>query len=366
MDDVGNGKRGAFKVSVPGRVCLFGEHQDFLGLAVIAMAIDRRIEIEAAPRADDVYHIYMPDLPDELVLTPGDEVEYEGRREYLKSGVNVLKREGLAFRQGWDFTIHGDIPVNAGCSSSSAMTVAWIAANLYAHGDRRAREPLAVARLAHAAEVVEFNEPGGMMDHYTCSLGGLLHIDCGDPVAVTPLGADIPGLVLGNAGGKKDTTGTLAQSRRDVEAGVRVLKETLPGFDLNATPISLVESHLHDLPERQREKVCANLVNRDICRAALESLRCDPDPARIGELLTRHHEMLRDKLGISTPKLEAMIGAALDAGALGCKLNGSGGGGTIIALAPGRETAVVAAIEKAGGEAWPVEKSEGMIVQDQA
>lgn len=366
MSDASHANRRGFKVSVPGRVCLFGEHQDFLGLAVIAMAIDRRIEIEATPRADGVYHIHMPDLPDELVLTPADAITYEAPREYLKSGINVLKREGLAFQQGWDFTIYGDIPVNAGCSSSSAMTVAWIAANLYAHGDPRAGEPLAVARLAHQAEVVEFDEPGGMMDHYTCSLGGLLHIDCGDPIAVTPLDADIPGLVLGNAGGKKDTTGTLAQSRRDVEAGMRTLKESLAGFDLKTTPSHLVESYLSDLSEKQREKVSANLVNRDICREALESLRSDRDLARTGELLTRHHEMLRDRLGISTPKLEAMIGAALGAGALGCKLNGSGGGGTMVALAPGREAEVVAAIEKAGGKAWPVQKAEGMIVQDQA
>ena len=183
---------------------------------------------------------------------------------------------------------------------------------------------------------------------------------------MTPLDADIPGLVLGNAGGKKDTTGTLAQSRRDVEAGMRTLKKSLAGFDLKTTPSPLVESYLSDLPERQREKVSANLVNRDICHEALENLRSGADPARIGELLTRHHEMLRDRLGISTPKLEAMIGAALDAGALGCKLNGSGGGGTMVALAPGREAEVVAAIEKAGGKAWPVQKAEGMIVQDQA
>ena len=38
-----------------------------------------------------------------------------------------------------------------------------------------------------------------------------------------------------------------------------------------------------------------------------------------------------------------MVAAARDAGALGAKLTGGGGGGAVIALAPGREDAVLAA-----------------------
>ncbi|MHA2426264.1 MAG: hypothetical protein ACXAEF_15860 [Candidatus Thorarchaeota archaeon] len=46
-----------------------------------------------------------------------------------------------------------------------------------------------------------------------------------------------------------------------------------------------------------------------------------------------------------------MIDAARDAGALGCKINGSGGGGTMLAFAPGKEKEVAEAIRNAGGEA---------------
>ena len=31
----------------PGRVCLFGDHQDYLGLPIIATTIDKEITIEA-------------------------------------------------------------------------------------------------------------------------------------------------------------------------------------------------------------------------------------------------------------------------------------------------------------------------------
>ena len=38
------------KIVTPGRICLFGEHQDYLGLPVIAMAISLRISIVGEKR----------------------------------------------------------------------------------------------------------------------------------------------------------------------------------------------------------------------------------------------------------------------------------------------------------------------------
>ena len=71
--------------------------------------------------------------------------------------------------------------------------------------------------------------------------------------------------------------------------------------------------------------------------------------------MNRHHDLLRDGLHRSTDKIEAMIEAARTAGALGCKINGSGGGGSMTALAPGSEDAVVRALQDTGAEAYKVE-----------
>ncbi|MDC0235199.1 galactokinase family protein, partial [Candidatus Marinimicrobia bacterium] len=38
------------EISTPGRICLFGEHQDYLGLPVIAMAISLRGKIKGQKR----------------------------------------------------------------------------------------------------------------------------------------------------------------------------------------------------------------------------------------------------------------------------------------------------------------------------
>ncbi len=72
--------------------------------------------------------------------------------------------------------------------------------------------------------------------------------------------------------------------------------------------------------------------------------------------------MLRDNLKITVPKIDAMIDAALDAGAYGAKIVGSGGGGSIVALSSmGNEKNISEAIKKAGGkDAYPVHVSKGV------
>ena len=46
-----------FTVSTPSRLCLFGEHQDYLGLEVVAAAIDLRFIATASSRDDSLIKI---------------------------------------------------------------------------------------------------------------------------------------------------------------------------------------------------------------------------------------------------------------------------------------------------------------------
>ncbi len=367
VEDIVNRKGECIRVSVPGRVCLQGEHQDFLGLSVIAMAVDLYFVIKAWPRRDNRFVIHMPDLGERDEFVPSRRLEHRQRRDYLVAGVNVLKRRGTEFNTGFDFLFTSNIPVNAGVSSSSAMCVGWAKALLALAGDPAAEEPAEVAKIAHQAEVVEFNEPGGTMDHYTTSVGGLVYIDCVDPIRVTPLDCDLTGMVLGDTGEKKDTTGTLLASRRAAEAGIKELRRRIPGFSLRDTPAEQVLAELRHLPEDAADKLRANLVNRDLCQEARRMLQSGSiDHKRFGQMLDEHHAQLRDRLGISTPRLESLIDGCKEAGALGGKLNGSGGGGTMIAYAPGRQSEAVAAIEARGGKGYVISKSRGANIEFKA
>ncbi len=82
----------------------------------------------------------------------------------------------------------------------------------------------------------------------------------------------------------------------------------------------------------------------------------------LGRLLREHHLILRNLLKVSTPEVEKILNEALKAGALGGKINGSGGGGTVVLYAPGREEWVREAIERLGKTAHIVEISDGVKV----
>ena len=71
------------------------------------------------------------------------------------------------------------------------------------------------------------------------------------------------------------------------------------------------------------------------------------DYAELGQLMNIGQGLL-NALGVSTPELERMIEVARQAGAAGAKLTGAGGGGSIVAICPGAEQAVAAALRAAG------------------
>jgi galactokinase len=349
-------------VAAPGRICLFGEHQDFLGLPVIAAAIDLHITIAGERAPGGTIRLDMPDIGERDEFDPCCPLQPRTSRDYLRAAINVLLKEGITPPRGWRCTISGDLPINAGCSSSSALTIAWVAFLLEAAQASGRDDPATVARLAHRAEVIEFGEPGGMMDHYTSAIGGVVYIDTREPITVTPLRASIEGFVLGDSLERKETTTVLRGSKEDVLEGVRVLKERHPEFDLHATPLEQARPWLDGLPQRNALKVEANLIDRDLCQAGLRLLRDDFAPVELGGLLTRHHRQLSRKLGVSTPKLDRMVEAALAAGALGAKMNGSGGGGCMFAYAPGAEEAVAAALKDSGGTSYIVHTDPGARV----
>ncbi|MGI9292147.1 MAG: mevalonate kinase, partial [Gammaproteobacteria bacterium] len=73
----------------------------------------------------------------------------------------------------------------------------------------------------------------------------------------------------------------------------------------------------------------------------------------LGALMNINQGLL-NALRVSTPELERLIGIARDAGALGAKLTGGGGGGAMLALCDGQQAAeqVKEALERNGYEAF--------------
>ena len=349
----------ALRVSSPGRMCLLGEHQDYFGLAIIAAAVDLRITISGTPRSDGRIVIDMPDIGEREELRTDREMAYDKKRDYLKSAVNIHRRAGLPL-SGWDCLIRSTIPINAGTSSSSAMVVAWNKFLLEAAGDPRAADPRVLAELGFDTEVAEFKEPGGRMDHYASAFGGVVWIRFDEPMKFDQLKNPLGTFVLANSLQKKDTTGTLGFIKSHVLEGAARVRKAIPGFSLRSPLTEVVRVEIDRLEPDSRRLLLGTLLTRDLTSEGAVLFQTRPfDHARFGSMLSAQHAVLRDHLQISTEKIEAMIAAALDAGARGAKINGSGGGGCMFAYAPERPEAVAAAIERVGGQPFIVRVDEG-------
>lgn len=344
-------------ISVPGRVCLFGERQDDLGLAVITVAIDLRMRLTAEPRDDGEVVVRMPNVQNEWRVRVADEMDSDPAHQYLKAVIRILKQQGMRLDRGCDVTVESRIPVNFGLGSSSALAVGWMVTLLALHGRLAELSGSDVARLAHEAERV-LDASAGAVDSYACALGGVLHMDCSGPVKASPVGRELDGLVVGHLPERADA-GDPDDFAPRVRAAAEEMMGRMPGFSLRDTPADEVVPELEHLSEDQAGRLYAALADRDVCRQGRELLETDfVDDDRLGELIDRHHAMLRDYAGRSSPQIERLIEVAKDVGALGCKVNGARG--SITAFAPGKQEKVVSAIEKAGGKAYAVSTSDGM------
>lgn len=351
---------GKLKISTPGRICLFGEHQDYLGLPVIASAISKRIYVEGFKRHDLIINIDLPDISNHETFRIEKQVKYEKERDYLKSSFNVLVKNGFTFSQGLECKIGGNIPINTGTSSSSALIVSWI--NFLARMSDQAIElpQNKIAEYAYKAEVLEFSEPGGMMDHYSTSLGKTIWLESYPKTRIEKFNVKLGAFILGNSKEPKDTTSILARVKLGVLNILSKLQKHYPEFLLSKINVDKIDCYKKHLSSEEYKMLVGTIKNRDITFSAKKIFQTNPlDNIMIGKLLNDHQKILRDDLQISTAKIDSMIDSALQAGALGAKINGSGGGGCMFAYAPDNTDMVLEAVKKISNDSYIVFSDEG-------
>ncbi len=353
-----------FTVHSPARVCLYGDHQDYLALPVIAGAIDRYMEFQVSHCSKNNIVLELVDLGEtiQINIDPTNEYPSTDRLDFFRSGLRVAARHGYLAKQGLKVRIHSNIPINAGVSSSSALVVGWIYTLAFAFGTGSIPDPNKLGQMAFEAEVIEHNSPGGQMDQYTIAHGGLVHIQTGAQIRVESLHTTGLTMVLADSKIKKETLSTIGSVREFTTQAVAQIQESDRNFSLINARINTLENVLKSLSPNLRSYAEAAVRNHELTLAALGELNGDnPDMTKLGHLMSAHHHQLSQVLNVSHEQIDRWITVGLQHGAYGAKIVGSGHGGCSIFLVPEHQENTLSAILLEAGvpAAYPVRLSRG-------
>lgn len=348
----------------PGRVCLFGDHQDYIELPVIACAIDRIMTIIAEENGKDHFEINMPDMNQKRIISLQPDFTKIERGDFLTIALKVLQKRKIIPTTGYHLKITSNIPINAGLSSSSALTIAWLQFLITACSEKYFT-PKEIALLAYETEVIEEGSSGGKMDQFTIAMGDTIYLDTHTDKVQHFKDLNL-NLIVGISGLSKDTFGTLSHLKSNAWKSINQVKEQKPNFDIALSKVSDLKENMEYVETNLKPYFYAAVCNHDITQRALKTLKQEKlNIQAIGELMNEHHYILKSYLKITPPLMDKMIEAANNTGALGSKIVGSGGGGCIVAIAKeDNKKQIIEAIKATGAEdAFAVKITNGASVQ---
>lgn len=298
--------------SAHGKVILIGEHAVVYGhpalavpvpLAVEAKVVDAETSSLVIPRWGLEQRI--PDIEENAPGIPG----------VLAMLLERLELE----RRGMTIEVFPNVPRAVGLGGSSAMSVAVIRA-LSDHYKLNLSSD-AVNKFAYECETAAHGTPSGVdntvatygvpMLFYSDGEEGKPHYETLQPARAVPL-------VIGISGKESLTAGMVAK-------------------------VAAMRARHPDSLDRIFSEIGT------LALAGVEAFR-DGDLDELGELMNICHGLL-NAMQLSTPQLEELVHIARESGAVGAKLTGAGGGGSVVALCPDGTQTTVEAMSAAGYQA---------------
>lgn len=283
----------------PYRISFFGGGTDYPawyranGGQVLGTAINKYCWITCRylpPFFEHRYRVVYSKIEDCMTV---DEIKHPAVREVLRH---------LAVEQGVEIHHDGDLPARSGIGSSSSFAVGMLHAIHALRGYMPTKVELAKDAIRLEQDIL--HESVGSQDQVFAAHGGLNQIEFlqNDEVVVTPITLD-------------------AERLRELNANLMLF---FSGVSRTASTVAKV--YVEDLGSKEQQlHAMSQMVNQ-----AVDILK-HGNLDRFGELL---HEAWKAKRsldqGISTAYVDELYEAARNAGALGGKLLGAGGGGFIL------------------------------------
>ncbi|HPB31467.1 MAG TPA: GHMP kinase [Candidatus Sumerlaeota bacterium] len=291
------------------------------GGAVVNATINRYTYATLVPRTDRIIRIISADFDTFLEVKDFKQLEYDGNLDLIKAAIRVL---GII--QGMDLYVRCDAPPGSGTGSSSSISVALI--GLLNTLQKEKLSPHEIAKMGRVLELQELHIAGGKQDYYATALGGINYLEFEDPA--------------------------VSNSRLRVsEATIAEMEKHMILCYTGKSRLSgNIISTVMGAYERGEEQTTRALFNLKRIAHEMKSALLTGDMKRFASLLAENwqNQKLLDP-STTNEQIDLLFKTAENAGALGGKALGAGGGGCLLFYCDdNREHDVRLAIQKAGAQ----------------
>lgn len=272
------------------------------GGLVLNATINRYAYGTLSPRGDASITIRSYDYGSYVELAPREAPVFDGKLDLAKA---AIRRFAEGSDVGFDLRLHSNAPPGSGLGASSAIMVAMI--GVLKEFRNVPVTDYELAELAHAVEREELGIKGGRQDQYAATFGGFNFIELyGDRVVVNPLRIPPDTMLELEHNLLLCYTGTTRQSDH-------IIEDQMGRY------------------ERGDEGATSGLQAQKELALEMKNALLQRRLREFGELMnTAWEAKKRMSQRISNERIDQLYEAARNAGALGGKVTGAGGGGYLL------------------------------------
>ena len=292
-----------------------GDKVDLLQKPVIGMAIDLMMRIDYEERQDNIIEFYSHNTKELTSFKLGNTPPKDIDLSYWSVLYERLKKH---IEKGFNMKVSSDIPIGAGLSTSAAVSIGFVKIINQVYKLNFSSDD--IAELAYLGENHDLGIQCGRLDQYTIAHGGLVFIntDYENPgVEYLPI-KNMP-IVVGDSMEERKASSILNRVKKQIK-------------------------------EKDPKTLSAFKIMEECVYQAKDAL-LEGDFQKLGKLMDEQQEQ-EIIIDAATEKILKLCQVSKNAGALGAKQMGAGGGGCIVAIAPGKQKEVAEAINNAGGRSW--------------
>lgn len=328
-----------FRIGLAGGGTDVSPYSDEFGGAVLNATLNLYATTTLIPRNDGKIVLKATNLDKVITLSSTAMLEINGELDLQKGVYNRIVKEFSKTPLSFELITAMDVGSGSGLGTSSTLVVSIIGAFV-----EWLKLPLGdhdIAQLAFSIEREDLKMAGGKQDQYAATFGGINFIEffAENQVIVNPL--------------------------RVRDEWIETLQNNLILFYTKTSRESakIIEVQAENVVQKQEKPINAMHFLKEHAfemKAAISK----GDLTGVGQLLDKSWQQKKQMAkGISTSEIDRIYDAVMNAGAIGGKISGAGGGGfMIIYVDQNLKTSVIEALHQFQGEIFPyVFCKEGLL-----